>query len=87
MSGFAVCVLVLLIAAIGPALLLASRGDDMGRLVGTSLTASVATLVFLIVPELTGRSYELIVPLVMAPMSFAGVLVFTRLLSTGRHKG
>jgi hypothetical protein len=81
MSGFAVCVLALLVGAIGPALLLASRGDGMLRLVGTSLAASVATLVFLIVPEVSGASYEVIVPLVMAPMSFAGVLVFTRLLS------
>ncbi|MGH9086568.1 MAG: hypothetical protein ACRDYZ_00360 [Acidimicrobiales bacterium] len=84
MSGFAICLLVLLVAAVGPALVLATRGDELGRLVGASLTASVATLAFLLIAQLEDRSYELIVPLVMAPMSFAGVLVFTRLLSTRR---
>lgn len=81
MSGFEVCALVLLVGGVGPALVLAARGDEHGRLVGMALTGSVATLLFLVLAQVADRPYELIVPLVMVPMSFAGVLVFTRLLS------
>jgi multicomponent Na+:H+ antiporter subunit F len=80
-SGFEVCALVLLVAGVGPAVVLAARGDEHTRLVGLSLTGSVAAVLFLLLAQVADRSYELIVPLVMVPMSFAGVLVFTRLLS------
>ena len=81
MSGFEVCALVLLVAGIGPGLALAALGDAHGRLVGMALTGSIATLLFLVLAQVADRSYELVVALVMVPMSFAGVLVFTRLLS------
>lgn len=79
MSGYTVCALVLL-CALGPALLLSSRGDALDRLVGLELVSSVGAVFMLVLAQVTHQSYFLSVPLVLVPMSFAGTLVFTRLL-------
>lgn len=79
MNGYTVCALVLLVA-LGPALLLSSRATAIDRLVGLELISSVAAVFMLVVGQVTHQSYFLSVPLVLVPMSFAGTLVFTRLL-------
>jgi multisubunit Na+/H+ antiporter MnhF subunit len=78
-SGYTVCTIVLA-AALAPALLLASRGDPVDRLVGLELVGSVATALMLVLAQVQHQSYYLAVPLVLVPLSLAGTLVFTRLL-------
>jgi multisubunit Na+/H+ antiporter MnhF subunit len=70
----------LLLGGMAPALCLASRGDPVSRLVGLVLAGQIATLAMLLLAQGFGQSAYLIVPLVLAVLSFPGVLVFTRLL-------
>lgn len=79
MTGFTVCLLVLLGGALAPALLLSARGAPVDRFIGLELLSSVLVLVLILFSQV-GQSYELIVPLVLVPLSFAGTMVFVRLL-------
>lgn len=80
MTGWLVAAVVLLVGGIGPALLLACRGGPVDRLVGLELTSAIGALVMVIVAHAVDESSYLIVPLVLAMLSVAGTLVFTRLL-------
>ncbi|MFI6365682.1 monovalent cation/H+ antiporter complex subunit F [Nocardia sp. NPDC050630] len=71
---------VLLVGGIGPALLLSSRGTAAHRLVGMQLVGSLLIFVLISLSLGLGRPDYLIVPLVAVLLSFAGILVFTRLL-------
>ncbi|WP_433756830.1 monovalent cation/H+ antiporter complex subunit F [Nocardia sp. CA-135398] len=71
---------VLLVGGIGPALLLSGRGTAAHRLVGLQLVGSLLILVLISLSLGLGRPDYLIVPLVLVLLSFAGTLVFTRLL-------
>lgn len=71
---------VLLVGAVTPALILAARGDAADRLVGLELSGSVAALVLTLLALGYDQTSYLIVPLVLALLSFAGALVYTRLL-------
>lgn len=79
MSGYGVCLLAVLIGALAPSLALASRGRPPARLLGLQLMSSLVILASLLFAQI-GQSYELIVPLVLVPLSFAGTMVFVRLL-------
>lgn len=80
MSGYAVCAVVVMLGALLPALVLTSRGRPADRLVGLELTTASVTVAMLLVSQVTGQSYDLIVPLVLVVLSVTGTLVFTRLL-------
>lgn len=80
MTGWLVVAVVLLVGGIGPALLLCCRGDAVDRLVGLELTGAIGVLVMLVLTHAVDESSYLIVPLVLALLSVAGTLVFTRLL-------
>ncbi|GAA4216834.1 monovalent cation/H+ antiporter complex subunit F [Actinocatenispora rupis] len=71
---------ILMCAGLGPALYLSSRGDGIDRLVGLELTGAIVVLVGLLLAQGFAQPMYLIVPLVLALLSFAGTLVFTRLL-------
>ncbi|MFX0581258.1 monovalent cation/H+ antiporter complex subunit F [Nocardia nepalensis] len=71
---------VLLTGGIVPALLLSSRGTAAHRLVGLQLLGSLLIIVLVLLSLGLGRPDYLIVPLVLVLLSFAGTLVFTRLL-------
>jgi multicomponent Na+:H+ antiporter subunit F len=73
---------VLLVVAAGPGLLLAARGDALGRLAGLQLVTACVVLLFVALSVASGQSSLLIVPIVTVLLSFAGTLVFTRLLRT-----
>ena len=73
---------VLLLVAAGPGLLLAARGDALLRLVGLQVVAATVVLLFVALAIVSGQTSMLIVPLVTVLLSFAGTLVFTRLLRT-----
>lgn len=79
MTGYTIVALVLL-ASLLPAGVVASRGDGLDRLVGLELVSSIAAVFMLVLAQVSHQSYFLSVPLVLVPMSFAGTLVFTRLL-------
>jgi multisubunit Na+/H+ antiporter MnhF subunit len=73
---------VLLAGGMVPAGVLAGRGTAPRRLVGLELASVDATLLMVVVCQALGQSGYLIVPLVLALLSFVGTLVFTRLLGT-----
>lgn len=79
-SGWLLVVLVLVFGGVLPALVIGARGEAVDRLVGLELTGATTTLVMLVFAQAMGESAYLIVPLVLVVLSFAGTLVFTRLL-------
>lgn len=73
--------IVLLAGGFPVALWIGSRGSPVDRMVGLELAGAVTTLVLLGFSQAVHESSYLIVPLVTALLSFAGSLVFTRLLA------
>jgi multisubunit Na+/H+ antiporter MnhF subunit len=73
----------LLVGGLVPAVILSLRGPDVHRLVGLQLTGSVAVLAMLLLCQGLRQASYLIVPTVLVVLSFAGTLVFTRLLGRG----
>lgn len=71
----------LMIGGLGPAMSLAYRDTAPHRVVGLALAGTMGTIVLLVLCQAFGQSAYLIVPLVLALLSFAGTLVFTRLLA------
>lgn len=84
MNWWLVAVGALLVGGLVPAMALAYRGPDRQRLVGLELAGSVTVLVLLLFIQAINQSSYLIVPLVLVLLSFAGTLVFTRLLGSRR---
>ena len=72
--------LVLLVGALAPAVYLGLRGDALERLVGLQLSGALLVPTMLVLTYGYDQTSYLIVPLVLAVLSFAGVLVFLRLL-------
>ncbi|MFF3666325.1 monovalent cation/H+ antiporter complex subunit F [Microtetraspora malaysiensis] len=81
MSVWAVATIALAAGGLGPALYVSARGDGLDRLIGLELGGVVATLVLMLLSHGPARSSYLIAPLVLAVLSFAGTLVFTRVLA------
>jgi multisubunit Na+/H+ antiporter MnhF subunit len=81
-TGYTVCVLAMVIGGLGPGMWITARGSAVDRLVGLELVGVVSVVVMLVLAQLTGQSSYLVVPLVLAPLSVTGTLVFTRLLGT-----
>jgi multicomponent Na+:H+ antiporter subunit F len=84
-SGYTVCAVALVVGGLAPALWITARGSAVDRLVGLELISVVSVVVMLVLAQLTGQTAYLAVPLVLAPLSVTGTLVFTRLL--GRRDG
>lgn len=80
MTVWFVASLILLIGGLVPATLIGSRGGPTDRLVGLMLSGVIAVLAMLTLTQAYGQPTYLIVPFVLAVLSVAGVLVFTRLL-------
>lgn len=74
----------LMIGGLAPAMVLAYRGTSPQRLVGMELAGTTGTILMLVLCQAFNQSSYLIVPLVLALLSFAGTLVFTRLLGARR---
>lgn len=84
MTAYTVCLLALLVGALLPALVISARGAPAERLIGLELASAVIVLVLVLFSQVPqGQSYDLTLPLVLVPLSFAGTLVFTRLLGRG----
>lgn len=80
MSGYTICTIALLVGGLLPGMVLAARGTAVDRLVGVELVSAVTVIAMLLISEVVNQTYELIVPLVLVPLSVAGTLVFTRLI-------
>jgi multisubunit Na+/H+ antiporter MnhF subunit len=63
------------------AIWIGSRGNAVDRLVGLALAGVVGTLALLAFAQAVAQPSYLIVPTVAVVLSFAGTLVFTRLLA------
>jgi multisubunit Na+/H+ antiporter MnhF subunit len=83
-NGFGWCACALLIGGVGPAVLLASRGDAARRMVGLQLGGAVTILLLMLLAHTFGQPSYLVVPFVAVPLSVAGTFVFTRLLPARR---
>jgi len=81
-TGWLIAGLLLLAGGLAPALWLASRGDPLRRLAGLELASAVTVLTLLVLGQAFGPSSVVIVPLTLAVLSFAGTLVFVRLLGS-----
>jgi multisubunit Na+/H+ antiporter MnhF subunit len=81
-TGWLLAALVLVLLGLGPALWLGARGDAVSRLVGAELGAATTVLVLVVLAQAAGQAQLMIVPLTLVVLSFAGTLVFTRLLAT-----
>lgn len=80
MSMWLMTSLALLIGALAPAVYAGARGGPVDRLAGLQQLGAVAVLVLMVFAQAVGRSDYLIVALVLVLVSFAGALVFARLL-------
>lgn len=72
---------VLAVAGLGPALVVGSRGKALDRLTGLQLAGPVVVLLLIATSVVLGQSSYLIVPLALVLLSYAGTLVYTRLLT------
>ncbi|MDL4812635.1 monovalent cation/H+ antiporter complex subunit F [Actinomadura opuntiae] len=79
--SIAVPALVILVAAVLPALLTTLRGRPVDRLAGLIVTGPLVTLVLALLASAYGRTSYLDVALILALLSFAGSLVFARFFS------
>jgi multisubunit Na+/H+ antiporter MnhF subunit len=84
MTIWVVAALVLIVGGLVPAMVIAYRDTAARRVVGLSLVSTTGTIVLVVLCQAFGQSSYLIVPLVLALLSFVGTLVFTRLLGA-RH--
>ena len=80
MNAYAILDLALLTGGLGPVLAMGAVGRSFNRLIALEMGSSLGALFMLIFIEVSNQSSELIVPLVLVPLSVAGTLVFTRLL-------
>jgi multisubunit Na+/H+ antiporter MnhF subunit len=76
--GFAA---VLMVAGLGPALYVGARGKAVERLVGVQFAGAVTALLLVALSVVAGQPSYLIVPLALILLSYAGTLVFTRLVA------
>jgi len=76
--------IVLVAAGLGPALWIGSRGEPTDRLVGLELGGVAVVLAMVSFSQAVDQPSYLIVPLVLALVSVAGILVYTRLLAPRR---
>jgi multisubunit Na+/H+ antiporter MnhF subunit len=71
---------VLMIGGLVPAMALAYHGPAEHRLLGMELAGATAVILLVVLCQALNQPGYLILPLVLVLLSFAGTLVFTRLL-------
>lgn len=80
MNAYTILALALLIGGLGPVLAMGAVGRSFNRLIALEMGSSLGAMFMLIFIQVSNQSSELILPLVLVPLSVAGTLVFTRLL-------
>lgn len=87
MNIWLVAVVVIAVAGLLPGLHRGATGTGTQRLVGLQLTSAAALMIIIALSMAVGQSSYLIVAVVMALLSAAGLLVFTRLLTPEQGGG
>lgn len=80
MNSYLLAAAVVLFGGMAPAMGLAMRGGPVRRLFGVELLTGTSAVALMLLARGYGQPAYLIVPLVLVPLSFAGTLVYTRLL-------
>ncbi|MBN9110852.1 MAG: hypothetical protein J0I34_18980 [Pseudonocardia sp.] len=86
MTTWGVAALAMLVTGLVPAAWLAARGSAVARLVGLELAGAVTVPLLLILAAVSGVTSTLVLPVTLALLTFAGTLVFTRLLAGRRGR-
>ncbi|MEE6270361.1 monovalent cation/H+ antiporter complex subunit F [Streptomyces diastatochromogenes] len=86
MNAWTAAALILLTVPTPGCLWVAARGSAVRRLIGASLLSGVVGAVFLLLPQVYGRSSYQDLALMLAVLAPAGTLVFTRFVSGQRHE-
>lgn len=86
MNGWLIAAVALLGGGLLPALWLGTTGSAVRRLIGLQLAVVVLVPELIVLSMAFGQPSYLIVPVVLVAASFAGTLVYTRLLDPGRHQ-
>lgn len=81
MNAWLLGAVVVLLGGLAPAGWIASRGSPVDRLVGLEMGSVAAALELMLFSQAVNQSQYLIVPLVLVLLSFAGTLVYVRLLA------
>lgn len=81
MNPWVVFTAVLAVAGLGPALVVGSRDKALYRLTGLQLAGPVVVLALIAVSVVLRQPSYLVVPLALVLLSYAGTLVYTRLLT------
>lgn len=81
MTIWLVAVVVIAVVGLLPGMIRAATGTGVQRLVGLQLVSMAALMTIIALSIAAGQSSYLIVAVVLALLSAAGLLVFTRLLS------
>ena len=81
MSAWLLGSIVLLLGGLVPAGWMAARGSAVDRLVGLEMGGTVTALELMLFSQAENEPQYLIVPLVLALLSFAGTMVYVRLLA------
>ena len=81
MSAWLLGSIVLLLGGLVPAGWMAARGTAVDRLVGLEMGGTVTALELMLFSQAENEPQYLIVPLVLALLSFAGTMVYVRLLA------
>lgn len=87
MTIWLVAVVVIAIAGLLPGIYRGATGTGAQRLVGLQLTTAAGLMIVIALSMAAGQSSYLIVAVVLALLSAAGLLVFTRLLTTEQGAG
>ena len=82
MTAWVIASAVLMLGGLVPAMILASRGPAAHRLLGLEVAGATGVIVLMVLCQAMNQSSYLILPLVLVLLSFAGTLVFTRLLDS-----
>jgi multisubunit Na+/H+ antiporter MnhF subunit len=83
-NGWLIAASVLLAGGLLPALWLGATGSPVRRLIGLQLAMVVLVPELILLSMAFGQPSYLIVPVVLVVASFAGTLVYTRLLDPSR---
>lgn len=87
MNIWLIAVVVIAVAGLLPGLYRGATGTGAQRLVGLQFTTAAALMITIALSMAAGQSSYLIVPVVLALLSAAGLLVFTRLLAPEQGGG
>jgi hypothetical protein len=80
-TGYQACALLLLVGGLGPALAVSAHGDEIDRLIGIELGATILAAFLLVFAAVAGPSNFLILPLFGVPTSVVGTFVYLRCLA------